>query len=256
MSSLPNEVPESPPSPASKPKKTASEKASETPASPSTNGLPSAPANEKSSTVKKLSLTSRKQKKEALRRLGINPDDLSTVPEISSYLREIRGGTKLVIQALRFSSDPVAIAFLEKYDSISAFDKARLPLEAIALAAEVDIRTLLGVILLAVREDSVSRVKMIAITNHPKIIRSRVQFAQLPGGFRDRDALDTMLGALPSPKGPTFIGKIINNASGDDAPDDRPDDELASSEDYIFPDASESQERIQHVRQKLLEDGR
>ncbi len=196
-------------------------------------------------------LRKRNEKQEALRSLGVSPEQLKTAPEISSYLKEIRGGVNLVIKSLRFSTDPIAIAFLEKYDSISPRWRKNMPIEAIALAAEVDIKTLLGVVLIAVREDSASRVKILAMTSHPAVYRKRIEFAKRPKGYRDRDALDTLLGALPSPKGTTFIGKIINNASTDEDGDGPENDE-----DYIFPDASEIQERIQGKQRKFLESGK
>ena len=192
-------------------------------------------------------LTPRDRKKEALRRLGVKPSQLETAPPISSYLREMRGGKKVVISALRFCSDPIATTFLETYDNIPDRDREQIPIEAVAIAAGVDVRTLLGVVLLAVREHSASRVKILALSNHPSVYRKRIEYAKTPAGFRDRDAIDMLLGALPSPKGPTFIGKIINNATGEDAEGkEEPEaDELADDEGYIFPDPSEIQEKMQ-----------
>lgn len=195
------------------------------------------------------------RKSAALSRLGVSKEQLDSAPEITPILKETRGGIKMALSALRFSSDPAVEKFLAKYDSIPDRDRKSLPLEAIALAADVDIRALLGEIMLAVREHSVSRVKMIAIASHPEVIKRRVEFAQLPGGFRDRDALDTMLGALPRPNAATFIDKVF---FGKPEPTNQettkdPGEELASDEDYIFPDASEIQERIQPMRQRMLE---
>ena len=195
-------------------------------------------------------LTPRDRKKEALRRIGVTPSQLQSVPNITSILKETRGGIKLAIAALRFSTNDAVTAFMEKYDSISDRDRESLPIEAIALSVNTDTRILLAYIIILAREGSANTVKMIAFSNHPAVYKKRVQFAKQPGGYRDRDAIDTMLGALPSPKGPTFIGKIIHNAASDDEDES---DELSSSEDYIFPDASEIQNRTNSIRQRLLE---
>jgi hypothetical protein len=54
-----------------------------------------------------------------------------------------------------------------------------------------------GEIMLAMREHSVNSVKVIAVASHPDVIKRSVEFAQLPGGFRDREHIHTMLGASP-----------------------------------------------------------
>ncbi len=194
----------------------------------------------------------RRQKSEALRRIGVTPEQLQTAPNITSILKETHGGIKLAINTLRFSQNDAVKAFLQKYDSISEHDRRKLPLEAISIAAEVDIRMLLGEIIISQREHSVSRVKLIAVSNHPDVIKSRIKFAKLPGGVRDRDALDTMLGALPKSNAATFIDKVFFGKPEAEKKDE-PEDENTSDEDFIFPDASEIQERIQPMRQRMLE---
>lgn len=197
------------------------------------------------------------RKIDALKRLKVDPEKLSAAPNITEILKETRGGLTLALKAMRFSQSPLIQAFLSKYDSLPTRDRERVPIEAVALAADIDIRHLWGEIMLAVREHSVSAVKVIALAAHPDVITKRVEFAKTPGGYRDRDALDTMLGALPKPGGATFIDKIFVTRPDEKKEKDE-DDEPESNEgtvddlDYIFPDASEVQERIQTARQKLL----
>jgi hypothetical protein len=174
-------------------------------------------------------------------------------PKISPILREIQGGKSKALKAMRFSETECIRKFLAKYDSIVPRDREKLSIEAIALAAKLDIRHLWGEIMLAMREHSVNSVKVIAVANHPEVIKRRVEFAQLPGGFRDRDALDTMLGALPSNKGTTFINKFFASGSREDEPDKPEAPELVDDLNYLFPDASAMQERSQSSRQKLLQ---
>lgn len=197
---------------------------------------------------------------EALRRLNLTPEQLRSAPPINEILKGIPSGLTIALKAMRFSQQELIIQFLDKYDSISERDREGLTFEEIAISAQVDPRHLLGEIMLAMREDSVNTVKLIAVAAHPEIMRKRVEFAQQPGGFRDRDALDTMLGALPSTKGATFIGKQYfgtatpepDNPEGPVAPIVAAE-ELVSDVDYIFPDCEVMQEKVQGMRQKLLE---
>jgi hypothetical protein len=85
-----------------------------------------------------------------------------------------------------------------------------------------------------------------------------VTYGLLPFGEKDRAALDTAMGFLPSPKGPTFIGKAIfgsgkavmdaQGGDDDEAPmrDDEPD------LDRLFPPANAMQEKLTAIRQKML----
>ena len=167
---------------------------------------------------------------------------------------------------MRFSSnDEVIKDFLKKYDSIPEGDRGYISWEAVALSAGLEINHLLGSIMLALQAESVNMVKVIAVTNHPAITRARVKYGQLPSGERDRTALDTAMGFLPSPKGPTFIGKAVfgssqatgsGTKSDDDDDDARPamfgeDDDL----DKLFPSASQTQEKLIPIRQKQLGEG-
>ena len=172
-------------------------------------------------------------------------------------LKQAEGGLDAVLAAMRFfGQDDVLTKFLKKYDSIPEGDRERLPWEAIAIAAKVEINQLLGSILLALQAQSVNTVKIIALTSQPLITRARVRYAQLPGGHRDRFALDTALGFLPSPKGPTFIGKAVfasggaKNEEGEEAKETfSEDDDL----EQLFPSATAMQEKLVPIRQRLLD---
>lgn len=201
------------------------------------------------------------RKDAALVRLGVTPEQLRDTPQISEMLREVRNGRSIAIRAMRFSQQQILTDFLVKYDSIPERDREQIPLEAIAISIGQDVRHLWGEIMLAIRESSVNAVKIIAVAAHPDVLKKRVEFAKTPGGYRDRDALDIMLGALPSPKGPTFIGKAFFGSTTPE-PDDpdgaetpvqaAPQEELVSDEDFVFPDCEVMQEKVQPMR-KLLE---
>jgi|ERR1700687_4305631 len=178
MSSHPNTLPENLPSVESPARKTVSRpRKARLEKRQLKSGLNSDPESE--SLLKRLrSLPARPRRNEALKRLGITEKQLQSSPNITSILKETHGGIKLSIGALRFSQNEAVQLFLKKYDSISERDRKSIPLEAIAIKVGVDIRMLLGEIMIAVREHSVSRVKMIAIANHPEVIKSRVKFAK------------------------------------------------------------------------------
>lgn len=205
-------------------------------------------------------MVSVKRSADALKRLCVSADELATAPQITPLLRSAAGGMRSVIAAMRLVPDEVTASFLAKYDSIAAFDRKCLPIEAIALAAGVDILHLLGAAHVAVQSQAVQLVKLIATSNHPAVTRARIKFAKLAGGERDRTALDTAMGFLPSPKGPTFIGKAIfgsgkavMDAQGAGGEDD--DDALADSDpdlDKLFPPANAMQEKLTPIRQRLL----
>lgn len=168
---------------------------------------------------------------------------------------------------MRFQTDdPDIRKFLSKYDSIPVGDREHLSWEAIAVAAKVDLRHLLGAIQVAVQNYSANAVKLIAVSNHQRVTRARVKFALLATGERDRTALDTAMGILPSAKGPTFIGKAVFTGSGqakqksedgDEAENAKPVVTAFTPEDDInqlFPEVDAMQERLVPIRQKLLTD--
>ena len=265
----------------SKPKKIRSKrlKESEINPSPSPNGLENSENQERTKTstleseqesgskliqaqsmpVPKLTVTV-DRKEQALKRLKIKPETLATAPQITPTIKSsVKGGLKAALGAMRFATDDPDIgSFLRKYDSIPVGDRDVLPWEAIALAANVNTRHLIGSIVLAVASLGATKSKLLIASNHPSITRARVRFGMLPSGERDRTALDIMAGAQKSPNGATFIGNAvfgsINQPSGKDDEDGKSsqtsDDDAI---DQLFPSVVGIQEKLIPIRQKLLE---
>ena len=123
------------------------------------------------------------------------------------------------------------------------------PLEAIAIAAGVELAHLLGAFFLALRKHSAMAVSLIAISNHPDIVKAQVRYALKPGGWRDREMLHLALGFLPSDKTNGFFGKPGNNG---DASAGHKADEAEADVNDIFPDPVETQKRLAPIRQKQL----
>ena len=208
----------------------------------------------------------------ALARIGVSVDALNAAPRITPLLIRADGGLPQVINAMRLAvQDAVIGPFLRRYDSISASDRKHLSLEAVALAAGIDVTSLLGATMLALERQAQCEVRILAVTSHAKITKARVRYGELPGGHRDRQALDQILGLLPNPKGPTFIGKAIfgsgraamdqqkhqgryyeDSQDEEENEDEVPINELDIDLDKLFPPANIMQERLVAIRQKSL----
>jgi hypothetical protein len=196
---------------------------------------------------------------QALKRLKVKPEALASAPQITPLFKNAEGGLPTVLDAMRFSiQDEDIAAFLKKYDAIPVGDRERLPWEAIALAAGVDLRKLAGAVLFALRDMSVSTVKMIAFSNHPAVMQKTIEYALMPGGDKDRTTVHRGLGFLPDPKGPTFIGKAVFGAAGGNEASTQTQADVFDDEgdlDRLFPQANAMQERLVPIRQRLLETG-
>lgn len=196
------------------------------------------------------------RKKAALRRLGVSAMQVKTAPDISTLLKKGSGGLTRALEAMRFSNDPSVIAFLEKYDAVPARDREALSWEAIAIAADVNAVHLLGGVILALQAQSANEVKIIALTHHPEMMAKRVEFGRLAAGERDRTAIDTGLGFLPTAKGATFIiNPNSRKSNDDDEGDDEPLDGRAADLDHLFPSLSKTQEALVPLKARQLEAG-
>lgn len=211
------------------------------------------------------------RKAQALKRLGVDLEQLRlNKKEITPMLKNAQGGLKGVLGAIRFAAEePMLGAFLEKYDNIPSGDRDKLSWEAIALAADLDLNAFLGAAMNAMYSQAFSMVKIISMTSQPKITAARVKYGLLPSGEKDRTALETANGVLPSPKGPTFIGKAVFGAGkqnmsaqgaghGDDDDDDGPviDGDDDPDLDILFPPSNDIQQKMIPIRQRMLEDGK
>ena len=218
--------------------------------------------------IKELTREPRKQynrTETSLRRLGVTREQLAAAPDITFMLKRAEGGLTNVLRAMRLSQDELIVAFFRKYDSMPTGDRDQVPMEAIALSAGLNLNHLLGAIMGALQQQAVNTTKIIAVTNHPRITQARVEYGLLPLGERDRTALDTAVGFLPSPKSSTFIGKAIFGSGkstmeqqqrGDDD-----DDAIEAAADFeldldrLFPPANRMQEKLQTIRQRQLPAG-
>jgi hypothetical protein len=194
-----------------------------------------------------------KRRDEALRRLKIKPEVMASLPEITPLFKNAEGGLPTVLNAMRFcAQDEVIAAFLEKYDSLPTSDRKMLPWEAIAYSAKIDLQRLTGAILFALQASSVNAVKVIALSSHPLIMKKTIQFAQLAGGEKDRTMIHQALGFLPTPKGPTFIGKAVFGSASDSEKEEHEEKGVFGLDDDIdelFPSPSDTLQKLVPIRQ-------
>ena len=199
---------------------------------------------------------------QALKRLKVNPETLGVTPQITPMIKStVVGGLSTALEAMRFSTDDSEIrAFLKKYDSIPIGDREHLSWEAIALAAKVNPKHLLGSIQLAVQSYCWNKSRFIAISNHPDLMEKRIEYAKMVGGHKDRDAVEMAIGWLQGPKGPTFVGKQVAVFNGGNGPAKDDEGQVVESKvevsdgfDDLFPSPNEVQDRLVPIRQRLLE---
>lgn len=201
----------------------------------------------------------------ALKRLRIDEDELARAPQITPTIKScVKGGLNAALDAMRFANeDPEIRAFLEFYDEIPPEDRRRVSWEAICVAAKINPKHLMSSALLAVTSYCATRSRFIMVSHHPEITQKRIEYAKLAGGERDRTQLDIMVGALPSAKGPTFIGKAVFGAPGASPAAQDDDDEPEKSAtpptvddtyNNLFPSINEIQDKLIPIRQKRLED--
>lgn len=179
-------------------------------------------------------------------KLGIDPIALAQAPPLTETLERAEGGIPAVIAALRFSGDASVQMFLRAYDEATDVDRKILPLEGFAMLAEVDIPQLLGDAIFALQRQSANIVKIIAVTNHPGTVQARVKAALKPGGYRDRNALDTALRFLPVSKGATvLISPLvpIDTNTVDNSDPVKLNPEEVDTED-LFPNLEETQKLL------------
>lgn len=179
----------------------------------------------------------------AVYKIGLDWDEVQKQPRLTAILAEAKGGLVEVAQALRFSDNPVILQFLKVYDKGTDVDRRVVPWEAWALLAKVNVPELLGAIVLALREHSVNSIKIVATTNHLDVLKARIRSAKKPGGYRDRNALDTALRFLPANKGATIIALPGGTAIAEGGMPQEIDGSDVDP-DFLFPDLSETQKML------------
>ncbi len=203
--------------------------------------------------------------------MGIKQADLSKVPAISEMLGRaygragkefgqiVPGNPRQAIDDLRFSEDPVAVKFLETYDSIPAGDRRLVSIEAICLKANVSPQEFLGHVFLMRQSLCKAESSMTAVNAFPGVVRDMVASASLLGlpGAADRKMLvqHTAIGFLPAPKGQSISVNLFGGEASFSGDDEKDDPEWAGFND-AFGGGNKELEQWNNDRRLLLEDGK
>lgn len=197
---------------------------------------------------KRVSLKRKPRRNAALARFlkgtGIKPNQIETAPNLSGYFPN----KLLLIDAIRFSQEPVVSDFLKVYDATPEFDRKRIPLEAVALKAQCDFNSLLGAMMFSFRAMQTQKSALIAMEAHPEVVAATAKFARKARGVQDRKMLHEAVGFLPTPKGASI--NLNFPGSKDDVPDSEP---TTPEVDELFPMITQRQEKWQNDRTKMLE---
>lgn len=193
---------------------------------------------------------------QAVRRLGVTMDQLRKSPDISQILARSVGPRQRIIDALRFSSDPAAVDFLNIYDELPAGDRQNVPFEAVCIAGNILPASVLGAVMMAARIVGAQESAITTMIEHPEVVRKTIQFAKdLPGASADRKMVHDAVGWLPTPKGGGGSVNVNLNANGNPQLGNSEDDEEETF-DTAFPSVNQELEKWGEKRRKLLETGK
>ena len=185
-----------------------------------------------------------RRKDAALDRLGVSAEQLASCPQITPIF-ETPSNLRDAISALRFSNDPVAAKFIGTYDKIPAGDRAYLSIEAVAIKADVDFNELLGSMIFSFRSAQAQKSGIMAMAEHPDVLRASLLYACSPAGVQDRRMLHEAVGFLPTPKGMSL------NLNFPQAAEKK--EESSPDVNDVFPMITEKQPGWQERRTRLLE---
>lgn len=188
----------------------------------------------------------KEQTRIALIALGVDRQKLEREAHLSEILSERSlGGLPVVLDAMRLSADPVIVRFIERYDQMNKSFKAIVPWEAVAQLAGLNVRELLGAIIVALRERSTIEVKIAALTSYPAVTQATVQSAMIlgPDGVRDRQMVHQALGFLPTPKGQTINLNLAGAVEPADANREVPAEDIDMED--LFPDLTTTQKLLE-----------
>lgn len=220
------------------------------------DGKKNSPSKPTQDALKNSSLVPRRQNKldQALHALSLTREKLATCEPLQNVIQQSLGNVSVAIEAMRFSSDPTIEKFLIRYDTASEQQKKSLPLEAFALAAEVEIPALLGATILAFKSLQAQKSTLRVMADHPDIVKKTIKVAKTTKGVADRRMIHEAVGFLP-----TKSGISINQVFGGQLPQKR-DDDPPSREvhgepvefDELFEPITHNLEKWQGNKQKLL----
>lgn len=133
--------------------------------------------------------------------LEVTPEQVAAAPQISHILKKSNVLDEL-IDFLRGSVEPIAKAFLSRYDSLSAQHQKIAPVEAICVSAGVETGKFIGVVMEAVFAQTRLASELMAAAAQPDVVQATLEAALVAGrdGVADRKMIHQHSGFLPIPK--------------------------------------------------------
>jgi hypothetical protein len=190
-------------------------------------------------------------------------ETLRKSPDISQILARSVGPRQRVIDALRFSDDPSAIAFLNIYDEMPKGDRTMVPFEAICIHGEINPASVLGATLVMAKVVGSQESMLTTAIEHPELVRKTFEYAKsIPGAHADRRMLLEASGYLPNAKGGQVNVNLLNGSPQLAQPMMATEEAETEEESDVrtfetaFPSVNQSLENWGERRRKLLEGGK
>ena len=163
----------------------------------------------------------------ALKRLGLTEADIEDVPEVTPRVKEAMGSVREAISLLRGDDAPDSRKFIRKWDSLSPRDQKSARLEHVVTAAGLTTRRFMELLAGAEFDHSATVSKIFVSRSQLKVLKSTVKAAtdeqpifnkdgdiigQSNGDVKAMEIFHKITGAMPTPKGGTFINNQQINA--------------------------------------------
>ena len=148
--------------------------------------------------------------------LEVTAARVNALPRISHLLKPA-GNTADIVEYLRHSEEPDAVAVCSQADRLIKYSGAKhyvllevASVEALCAAAGVSPKKLFGIIAAEVAEQSAQATALLSKAMHPKVLEKTIQYAMKPDGMADRKMIHQAEQYLPVPKTSVTFAKHID----------------------------------------------
>lgn len=189
----------------------------------------------------------------AVKHLGLDESLMEGVPNVTPRIIRGAGSVDNAIEALRGDESEDAIAFMQKWDSISVGDRKYLTIEEIFTAAGLTAREFVEVVTGALMQQGEDSSRMIVAMAKPKVMESTIKAAtdEVPitafidgvnvvvgktnGDVKAMEMFHKIAGNLQAPKGSTtnIYANQANQTVVQASKDDDDGEELPSMDSYM-----------------------
>jgi hypothetical protein len=149
--------------------------------------------------------------------LGIDEYDVLASPKIEPMLKK-SGMLEKVWDYLETSTDEMARKLIaQRYKLKTKTERAAVPFEAFCIAAELDTKRVLGMIVAEVYSQSQQAAELMAASAQPDVVQATIDRAVEPGGTKEREMLHKHSRFVPVPQTSiTFAKEVGKIVGGDD----------------------------------------